>query len=210
MAARSPLRLHCGVVAPLMREHIDTDQIVPKQFLKRLERSGFGAFLFHDWRTQPDGTPVSSFVLNQPAFAGASVLVTGPNFGCGSSREHAAWALADFGFRVVVASSFADIFFANAVANGLLPATVSDQTAATIADRANRFAPYRLVVDLEACEVRDGAGLNARFDIEDVARRRLLDGRDDIDRILEHDADIAAFERTRIDFSTAPRTNPVT
>jgi 3-isopropylmalate/(R)-2-methylmalate dehydratase small subunit len=197
MASRSPLRLHCGIVAPLMREHIDTDQIVPKQFLKRLERSGFGAFLFHDWRTGPDGAPVPAFVLNQPEFAGASVLVTGSNFGCGSSREHAAWALADFGFRVVVASSFADIFFANAVANGLLPATVSEEVAATIADRAARFVPYRLVVDLEASEVRDGAGLTAPFTIEEVARRRLLDGRDDIDRILEHEAEIAAFERKR-------------
>jgi 3-isopropylmalate/(R)-2-methylmalate dehydratase small subunit len=195
MGARTALRLHCGVVAPLMRSHIDTDQIVPKQFLKRLERSGFGAFLFHDWRHQADGTPVSNFVLNQSVYSEASVLVTGPNFGCGSSREHAAWALVDFGFRVVVAASFADIFFANAITNGLLPATVSDDVAATIADRAQRFAPYRLVVDVESCEVRDGAGLKAPFAITDVARRRLMDGRDDIDRILEHEADITAFEK---------------
>lgn len=197
MAARAPFLVHDGIVTPLLRGHIDTDQIVPRQFLKRLERSGFGQFLFHDWRRDADGQPDPEFPLNQSVFAGASVLVTGPNFGCGSSREHAAWALEDFGFRVIVAPSFADIFFANAIVNGLLPAAVSPETASAIADRATRFAPYRLVVDLESRELRDGAGLKAPFSIDEVARQRLLDGRDDVDRILEHEAAIAAFESTR-------------
>ena len=198
MGARSPFRVHDGIVAPLTRAHIDTDQIVPRQFLKRLERSGFGAFLFYDWRRREDGQPDPAFPLNQPSFAGASVLVTGPNFGCGSSREHAAWALEDFGFRVIVAASFADIFFANAIVNGIVPATATPEIVATIADRAARFAPYRLVVDLERCELRDGAGLQAPFAIDEVARQRLLDGRDDIDRILEHERAIAAFEAVRL------------
>lgn len=153
-----------------------------------------------------DGQPDPEFTLNQARFARASVLVTGPNFGCGSSREHAAWALADFGFRVIVAPSFADIFFANAIANGLLPATVTAETAAAIADRAARFAPYRLVVDLEARELRDGAGLKTPFDIDEVARQRLLDGRDDVDRILEHEAAITAYETLRV---LGPRLNAV-
>jgi 3-isopropylmalate/(R)-2-methylmalate dehydratase small subunit len=198
MGASTPFTVHCGVVAPLMRSHIDTDQIVPRPFLKRLERSGFGEFLFHDWRKGADGAPNPEFVLNQPEYAGASVLVTGRNFGCGSSREHAAWALADYGFRVIIATSFADIFFANTVVNGLLAATVPAEVAAAIADRATRFAPYRLVVDLEACEVRDGAGLKKPFRIDKVSRARLMDGRDEIDRILEHEASIAAYEARRL------------
>ena len=195
MGQRPPFGVHCGTVAPLMRSHVDTDQLVPRQFLKRLERSGFGEFLFYNWRRGADGSPDLAFVLNQPAYAGASVLVTGANFGCGSSREHAAWALADFGFRVVIAPSFADIFFANAVVNGLLPATVSAEAAAALGDRAARFAPYRLVVDLEACELRDGAGLKQPFTIDAVSRGRLLDGRDAIDRILEHEDAIARYEQ---------------
>jgi len=176
-------------VAPLRRNHVDTDQIIPKQFLKRIERSGFGPFLFHDWKLDP------AFVLNQPAFAGASVLVAGVNFGCGSSREHAAWALHDAGFRIVIAPSFADIFRANAVGNGVLPVALDEAAVATITDRAEAAAGYTLEVDLEQGEVRDGSGLREPFTIDAASRRRLLDGTDDIDVILHYEADIAAYER---------------
>jgi 3-isopropylmalate/(R)-2-methylmalate dehydratase small subunit len=191
---RGPFHAHRGTVAPLLRNHIDTDQIIPKQFLTRIQRSGFGEFLFNDWRVHPDGTPESSFVLNQPRYAGTSVLVAGVNFGCGSSREHAVWALTDFGFRVVIAASFADIFFNNAIANGLLPATVSEADAAWLAERALDQPPFEVDADLDTCEIRAGDRTVA-FTIDPVARRRLIEGLDDIGRILRHESAIAAYER---------------
>ncbi len=184
--------MHRGRVAPLRRNHVDTDQIIPKQFLKRIERTGFGPFLFHDWKRDP------SFVLNQPQYAGASVLVAGVNFGCGSSREHAAWALQDAGFRVVIAPSFADIFRNNAIGNGMLPVALPE--AAVEADPRSRragTAATRVEVDLERCEVRDRFGLNEPFTIDAPSRQRLLEGKDEIDLILTHEPDIAAFERRR-------------
>ena len=191
MSARQPLRQHRGLVAPLRRNHVDTDQIIPKQFLKRIEKSGFGPFLFHDWKLDP------AFVLNQPRYHGASVLAAGVNFGCGSSREHAAWALLDAGFRVVIAPSFADIFHNNAVGNGVLPVALPEAAVAVIADRAEREDNYSIDVDLQRCEVRDRFGLNESFTLDAASRQRLLEGKDEIDVILHHEADIAAYERRR-------------
>jgi 3-isopropylmalate/(R)-2-methylmalate dehydratase small subunit len=190
-------RKHQGRVAPLVRRDIDTDQIVPKQFLKRLEKTGFGAFLFYDWRSAADGSPNTSFVLNDPRYAGASILVTGPNFGCGSSREHAAWALLDFGFKAVVAPSFADIFRANAIANGLLPLALPEETVTTIGRRAEEIDGYALSIDLEALRVCDAHGLGENFQFESGARQRLLQGLDDIGLILRYESDIAKYEAAR-------------
>jgi 3-isopropylmalate/(R)-2-methylmalate dehydratase small subunit len=192
-----PFRRHTGIVAPLLRRDIDTDQIVPKQFLKRLERTGFGQFLFHDWRTGANGSANPSFVLNQPRYKGASVLVAGANFGCGSSREHAAWALQDFGFAAVVASSFADIFRANAVANGLLPLALPEAIVSTIASRAESIEGYALEIDLEHCHVRDNYDLDYAFPYEEGARQRLLEGLDDIALILKYEQDITRYEHRR-------------
>jgi 3-isopropylmalate/(R)-2-methylmalate dehydratase small subunit len=187
--SRQPFHMHSGRVAPLRRNHVDTDQIIPKQFLKRIERSGFGPFLFHDWKREP------SFVLNQAKYEGASVLAAGVNFGCGSSREHAAWALQDSGFRVVIAPSFADIFRSNAIGNGMLPVALPEAAVELILDRAEREERYRVDVDLDRCEVRDRFGLKEPFTIDGASRQRLLEGKDEIDLILTHESDIAAYER---------------
>ena len=191
MSGRQPLRQHRGTVAPLRRNHVDTDQIIPKQFLKRIEKSGFGPFLFNDWKLDP------AFVLNQPKYQGASVLAAGVNFGCGSSREHAAWALLDAGFRVVIAPSFADIFHNNAIGNGVLPVALSEAAVEQILARAEREQNYAIEVDLEKCQVSDNFSLDERFSIDAASRRRLLEGRDDIDFILNHESAIAAYERRR-------------
>ena len=193
--SRPTFHLHRGRVAPLRRSHVDTDQIIPKQFLKRIERTGFGPFLFYDWRRGADGQLDPSFVLNQPRYQAATILASGPNFGCGSSREHAAWALADAGFRVVIAPSFADIFRANAIGNGLLPVTLPEAAVTAILDRAETVDDYAVDVDLDRCEVRDDRGLAERFTIDAASRGRLREGLDEIDVILAHAPDIAAFER---------------
>jgi len=187
--SRQPFHVHRGRVAPLRRNHVDTDQIIPKQFLKRIERSGFGPFLFHDWKREP------SFVLNQKQYDGASVLASGINFGCGSSREHAAWALQDAGFRVVIAPSFADIFRNNAIGNGMLPVALPETAVDAILDRSEREQNYSVEVDLDRCEVRDSSGLREPFTIDAASRQRLLEGKDEIDLILTHESDIAAYER---------------
>jgi len=187
--SRQPFTVHAGRVAPLRRNHVDTDQIIPKQFLKRIERTGFGPFLFHDWRRD------ASFVLNQPRYAGASVLVAGVNFGCGSSREHAAWALQDAGFSVVIAPSFADIFRNNAIGNGMLPVALPEAAVELIMTRAEHEDGYSVDVDLERCEVRDRLGLREPFPIDGASRQRLLEGTDEIDLILKNEPDIAAYER---------------
>lgn len=189
--SRQPLRQHRGTVAPLRRNHVDTDQIIPKQFLKRIEKSGFGPFLFYDWMQEP------SFVLKQPKYQGASVLVAGVNFGCGSSREHAAWALLDAGFRVVIAPSFADIFRNNAIGNGMLPVALPEAAVELILSRAEQEEGYAIEVDVENCQVRDKFCLNERFTLDDASRQRLLEGKDEIDLILNHESDIAAYERRR-------------
>jgi len=189
MGSRPPFQLHRGRVAPLRRNHVDTDQIIPKQFLKRIERSGFGPFLFHDWKRDPE------FVLNQPRYATASVLVAGLNFGCGSSREHAAWALQDAVFTAVIAPSFADIFRSNAIGNGMLPVALPEAAVELVLTRAERETNYSVDVDLDRCEVRDAFGLKEPFTIDAASRQRLLEGKDEIDLILTHESDIAAYER---------------
>jgi 3-isopropylmalate/(R)-2-methylmalate dehydratase small subunit len=189
-----PFRVHRGKVAPLERANVDTDQIIPKQFLKRIERTGFGEFLFYDWRRSQDGQLDPAFPLNHPRHAGASVLVAGKNFGCGSSREHAVWALEDFGFRTVIAPSFADIFANNCIKNGVLAVVLREEEVAEISRRAREMPDYQITVDLERLSVSDGQGFSASFQIDEFARHCLLNGLDDIGLTLQHDAEIAAYE----------------
>jgi 3-isopropylmalate/(R)-2-methylmalate dehydratase small subunit len=193
-----PFRVHKGTVAPLDRANVDTDQIIPKQFLKRIERTGFGEFLFYDWRFLPSGEPDSSFVLNEPRYRGVSILIAGKNFGCGSSREHAPWALADYGFRAVIAPSFADIFANNCMKNGLLPVTLKEEEVAALTKNAKTVDNYELTIDLESRTVTDGQGFSASFAIDDFQRHCLLEGLDDIGLTLLHEADIAAYEQKRV------------
>jgi 3-isopropylmalate/(R)-2-methylmalate dehydratase small subunit len=191
-------------VAPLDRVNVDTDQIIPKQFLKRIERTGFGQFLFYDWRFSADGKKnadsvqgkiaVDQFVLDQPRYKGASILVAGRNFGCGSSREHAVWALADFGFRAVISSSFADIFANNSTKNGFLTVLLSESEVAELMRRTRETNDYQLTIDLEQCEVRDEQGFRAKFPVDEFVRHCLLNGLDDIGLTLQHEAEITAFE----------------
>jgi 3-isopropylmalate/(R)-2-methylmalate dehydratase small subunit len=173
-------------VAVLDRPDVDTDQIVPKQFLKRIERTGFGEFLFYDWRQDP------AFELNRPEYAGAKILLTGPNFGCGSSREHAAWALQDYGFDVVVAPSFGDIFFSNAVQIGLVPVTLPSAELKGLMQAV--AGGGELTVDLESETIANSSGQVVRFQMDSFVRHVLLHGLDAIARTLRHEADIAAFE----------------
>ncbi len=165
-----PFRIHTGLVAPLDRANVDTDQIIPKQFLKRIEKTGFGEFVFYDWRKYSSGQAEESFVLNQPRYQNATILIAGKNFGCGSSREHAVWALADYGFRVVIAPSFADIFANNSVKNGFLTVTLSEEQVAELLRRARGQEGYQLTVDLENCEVSDQRGFLAKFSMDEFAR----------------------------------------
>jgi 3-isopropylmalate/(R)-2-methylmalate dehydratase small subunit len=189
-----PFRTHRGLVAPLDRVNVDTDQIIPKQFLKRIERTGFGQFLFYDWRFDADGKKNTDFVLDQPRYKGASILVAEKNFGCGSSREHAVWALADFGFRAVISSSFADIFANNGTKNGFLTIQLNESEVAELLRRAREVAGYELTVDLEQCEVSDDQGFRAKFPIDEFVRHCLLNGLDDIGLTLQHEQEIAAYE----------------
>ncbi|HEU4681384.1 MAG TPA: 3-isopropylmalate dehydratase small subunit, partial [Gemmatimonadales bacterium] len=177
--------------------NVDTDQIVPKQFLKRIERSGFGAFLFYDWRFSADGSPNPEFELNQRAARGATILLAGANFGCGSSREHAPWALADFGFRAIVAPSFADIFYGNCCQNGLLPVALPEAAVDELFRRAAAALSYELTVDLSARSVQDRAGFHVQFEIEEYRRDMLMCGLDEIGRTLLVEHQIAEFERHR-------------
>jgi len=195
-----PLRTHRGIAAPLHRINVDTDQIIPKQFLKRVERTGYENFLFFDWRFRPDGSEEPSFVLNHPKYRHSSILIGGRNFGCGSSREHAPWALNDYGFRVVIAPSFADIFFNNCSKNGLLTVILSEEQVAELVRRVQENPGMELTVDLEKQTVTDGRGFEARFEIDSFKRHCLLHGLDDISLTLEHEADIEAFEKKRVAF----------
>jgi 3-isopropylmalate/(R)-2-methylmalate dehydratase small subunit len=177
---------------------VDTDQIIPKQFLKRIERTGFGQFLFYDWRFLDDGTtPNLEFELNRPEVRGASILVARQNFGSGSSREHAVWALDDYGFRAVIAPSFADIFFNNCFKNGLLPIVLAESRVDEIFKRAAAHAPYQLTVDLEKQKISDAMGLNEHFEIDPSRRHILLNGLDDIAQTLQHQDKISAYEAAR-------------
>ena len=186
-----------GVVAPLDRVNVDTDQIIPKQFLKRVERTGFGQFLFFDWRYLENGQPNPEFELNKPEYEGATVLVSRRNFGCGSSREHAPWALLDYGFRAIIAPSYADIFYNNCFQNGILPVTLPEETVLEILARAKATVGYRVTVDLEKNLVTDNQGLAAPFEISAFRRHCLLNGLDDIGLTLQHDTDIAKYEAKR-------------
>jgi 3-isopropylmalate/(R)-2-methylmalate dehydratase small subunit len=186
-----------GVVAPLPRVNVDTDQIIPKQFLKRIERTGFGEFAFYDWRYLPDGCPNPDFELNQPGYEKASILVTGRNFGCGSSREHAPWALNEMGFRCMIASSFADIFYNNCIQNGMLPVVLPEERVQELIGKAQRKPGYRLTVNLENQTVYDSEGFEEAFEIDPFVRERLLKGLDDIGMTLEVEDEIAAFEAKR-------------
>jgi 3-isopropylmalate/(R)-2-methylmalate dehydratase small subunit len=186
-------RNHTGIVAPLDRANVDTDQIIPKQFLKRIERTGFGQFAFYDWRFDGDGKPNASFVLNQPQYKDASILVAGKNFGCGSSREHAPWALADYGFKVIIAPTFADIFYNNSIKNGLLLVRLSEERVAELMAKAAQQG-YELTVDLESCRVSENSGFSASFEIDEFRRRCLLEGLDDIGLTLRFEPQITEYE----------------
>ena len=187
-----------GVAAPLDRANVDTDQIIPKQFLKRIERTGFGQFLFYDWRFEADGvTPNPDFELNDQAYAGAVILVAGRNFGSGSSREHAPWALGDFGFRTVIAPSFADIFYNNCFQNGLLPIKLSEEQIAGLIKQLQDKPGSQLTVDLAAQTISDEAGTSIHFEIDPFRKHRMLNGLDDIGSTLQHEPDITAFEAKR-------------
>jgi len=192
-----PFRVHTGLAAPIARPNVDTDQIIPKQFLKRVERTGFGQFLFYDWRFLPNGEPNPEFELNEPRYRDASILIAGKNFGCGSSREHAPWALADYGFRAIIAPSFADIFANNCLKNGLLTVVLSEEDVANLTNRAKTIDGYELTVDLENKSVSDASGFSATFEIGDFQRQCLLEGLDDIGLTLQHEAAIESYEQRR-------------
>jgi len=183
-----------ALAAPLDRANVDTDQIIPKQFLKRIERTGYGDFLFFDWRQTPEGQPIADFVLNNPRFTGAKILIAGKNFGCGSSREHAAWALSDYGFRVVIAPTFADIFFSNAGKNGIVLVRLSEADVDALLKNAEQVSGYQLTVSLEEQTVTDGRGFSAKFEIDPFRKFCLLEGLDDIGLTLRHAAELDKFE----------------
>jgi 3-isopropylmalate/(R)-2-methylmalate dehydratase small subunit len=193
-----PYRQETGKVATLDRANVDTDQIIPKQFLKRIERSGFGRFLFYDWRFLEDGSLDPRFELNQPRFRGAGVLLTGSNFGCGSSREHAPWALLDYGFRTIIAPSFADIFYNNCFKNGLLPLRLSEEEVRLIMEKAKENPGVQLTVDLEGQRVWDeDEEISISFEVDPARRHNLLNGLDDIGLTLQFEDKIAAYEASR-------------
>jgi len=192
-----PFRVHEGIVAPLDRVNVDTDQIIPKQFLKRIERTGFGQFLFFDWRFLDDGTPNPDFELNAERYKGATILLTRDNFGCGSSREHAPWALLDYGFRAIIAPSFADIFYNNCFQNGILPIKLDAAEVQKLFEKTEATPGYRLTIDLEAREIRDADGLVIPFEIDEYRRYRMLNGLDDIGVTLQYEEAIAAYEKRR-------------
>jgi 3-isopropylmalate/(R)-2-methylmalate dehydratase small subunit len=182
------------------RNDVDTDQIIPKQFLKRIERTGFGKFAFYDWRYKDDQfSPDPDFELNKPEFQGGTILLARCNFGCGSSREHAPWALDDFGFRVILASGFGDIFYNNCFQNGILPIRLSDNVINELFNRTSERRPYNLTIDLESCTITDNIGLIIPFAIDSAKRRRLLNGLDDIGITLNHEEKITAYEKANTD-----------
>jgi len=196
----TPFSRHTGLVATLDRVNVDTDQIIPKQFLKRIERTGFGQFLFFDWRFNQDGSIRTDFELNQPRFQRATILLARTNFGCGSSREHAPWALLDYGFRSIIAPSFADIFYNNCFKNGMLPVVLSEQQVGKLFERASSTPGYELTVDLERQWVSDDDGLRFSFEVDPFRRECLLKGLDDIGLTLQHEDKIREHEARRIVF----------
>jgi 3-isopropylmalate/(R)-2-methylmalate dehydratase small subunit len=187
-----PFRQHTGLAVPLERVNVDTDQIIPKQFLKRIERTGYENFLFYDWRYNAAGAPEPAFVLNEPGYAGASILIAGANFGCGSSREHAVWALRDYGFRAIIASSFADIFAINCTKNGIPTVRLVEKAVSELMRRAKQG--HEITVDLEATNVSDQHGFSAAFHMDEFRRRCLLEGLDEIALTLQHEREIGSYE----------------
>jgi len=189
-----PFVKHTGLAAPMDRVNVDTDQMVPKQFIKLCTREGFGRVLFYDWRYLPGEKPNPEFILNQPRYKGASVLIARANFGCGSSREHAPWAILDYGFRAILAPSYADIFYNNCFKNGILPVTLTNEQIDEVFKRTEKNEGYRLTVDLEQQLVTDSEGLRYSFEIDPFRKECLLKGLDDIGLSLVHEAEISAFE----------------
>jgi 3-isopropylmalate/(R)-2-methylmalate dehydratase small subunit len=189
-----PFKTLTSIAAPLDRTNVDTDQIIPKQFLKRIERTGYGEFLFFDWRRTAAGDPDPSFVLNDPRYQGTQILIAGKNFACGSSREHAAWALSDYGFRVVIAPTFADIFFSNAGKNGIVLARLSEEQVEELLKNASTIPGYQLSVSLEEQTVTDSNGFKASFEIDPFRKYCLLEGLDDIGLTLRHAAALDTYE----------------
>ncbi|MFN0119112.1 MAG: 3-isopropylmalate dehydratase small subunit [Blastocatellia bacterium] len=196
----NPFTVHTGIVGTLDRVNVDTDQIIPKQFLKRISRTGFDDALFFDWRFLPDGVLNPEFELNQPRFNGASILLTRANFGCGSSREHAPWALNDYGFRAILAPSFADIFFSNCFKNGMLPIRLGEDQIEDLFQHARAREGYQLTVDLDRQLITDDAGLRIGFEVDPFRRHCLLNGLDDIGLTLQSADDITAFEARHVAF----------
>jgi 3-isopropylmalate/(R)-2-methylmalate dehydratase small subunit len=190
-----PFRTLTALAAPLDRANVDTDQIIPKQFLKRIERTGYGEFLFFDWRRTPSGDPNPEFELNDPRYKGAQILIAGKNFACGSSREHAAWALSDFGFRAVIAPTFADIFFSNAGKNGIVLARLTEEEVTQLLHNAKTLPNYQLTVSLEDQTVTDSYGFKAKFEVDPFRKFCLIEGLDDIGLTLRHEAALDAFEK---------------
>jgi len=189
-----PFETLTSIAAPLDRTNVDTDQIIPKQFLKRIERTGYGDFLFFDWRQTPEGKPVPDFVINDPRYKDARILIAGKNFGCGSSREHAAWALSDFGFRVVIAPTFADIFFSNAGKNGIVLVRLSETEVDTLLRNAETIPGYKLTVSLQDQNVTDDRGFKATFEVDPFRKFCLLEGLDDIGLTLRHSGELDKYE----------------
>ncbi|MBO7680820.1 MAG: 3-isopropylmalate dehydratase small subunit [Thermoguttaceae bacterium] len=190
-----PFTQHTGLVVPMDRSDVDTDQLIPKQFLKRIEHTGFGQFLFYDWRFLDDGSENPEFELNRPEYKGATILLARRNFGCGSSREHAPWAIADYGFRVVIASSFADIFYSNSFKNGLLLIRFPEETIEKLFARAAAVPGWKLTVDLEKMLITDDGGLELPFELDEFRRNCLLNGLDDIGLTLQKEDAILAWEK---------------
>ncbi len=194
---------HSGKVVPIYQPNIDTDQIVPKKFLLRIQRAGFGEALFYEWRYEPDGTPKTDFALNQPRYEGSSVLLAGKNFGCGSSREHAPWALEDFGFKVIIASAFADIFYNNCFKIGLLPIVLDEENVAELVKKSETLEDYSLTIDLENQTVSDEHGFTSNFQIDAFRKFCLINGLDDIGLTLQSESKITEFEKSRPSFSVS-------
>ncbi|WP_138751008.1 3-isopropylmalate dehydratase small subunit [Paenibacillus sinopodophylli] len=193
-----PFKQLTGIVAPVDRVNVDTDAIIPKQFLKRIERSGFGQYLFFEWRFHEDGEVNAEFEPNKPRYEGASVLVSRANFGCGSSREHAPWAILDYGYQVIIAPSYADIFYNNCFKNGILPIKLSEEQVEEIFQRTAKHEGYTLKVDLENKQLSDDHGLTINFDLDEHRRQFLLQGLDDIGLTLQHEDKITAYEQKHI------------
>jgi len=193
-----PYEKFTGIVSPLDRMNVDTDAIIPKQFLKRIERTGFGEYLFYEFRFDQSGQIIEDFVLNQERYKDTSILLSRANFGCGSSREHAPWALADYGYKVIIAPSYADIFYNNCFNNGILPITLSNDVMDTLFERCHNTIGYSLEVDLEKLTIKDDDGMTIPFELEASRQEKLLKGLDDISMTLAHLDEIIAFEQNHV------------